>query len=65
MAITLHPPLQLLRKAQPAVAPSPRRESAPRLEATLTAGWLQRLARWAERQPPQHRLGSLDAYRHF
>jgi hypothetical protein len=26
--------------------------------AATAPGWLDRLARWAERQPPHHRLGS-------
>ncbi len=53
-------------KPSRAPARSPARVSAPRAEligessgpAVTASGWLDRLARWAERQPPHHRLGS-------
>jgi hypothetical protein len=57
MLHTSPPCLQMLQKAPQAAS---RRRPVP-----VAAGWLQRLACWAERQPPQHRLGGLDAYRHF
>lgn len=38
------PALPFTRPAQAACAPAP--------------GWLERLARWAERQPVHHRMGS-------
>ena len=65
MITTTHPPLHLLQKVQPAATSSHRRQAKSMREAPMPAGWLQRLACWAERQPSQHRLGSLDAYRHF
>lgn len=65
MITTTHLPLHLLQKVQPAAATSHRHRAMSMLEAPVSEGWLQRLACWAERQPPQHRLGSLDAYRHF
>lgn len=53
-------PLQLLQRFE-------RRADARAVTGhgseTIHAGWLERLAAWADRQPVHHRMGSLDALR--
>jgi hypothetical protein len=65
MSTTLRPPLQMLRKDLPGATVARQRESAPAGGLPAAAGWMERLARWAERQPSHHRMGSIDAMRHF
>lgn len=38
--------------------PSTELNSESSRAAAMAPGWLERLAQWAERQPPHHRLGS-------
>jgi hypothetical protein len=65
MSTTLHTPLQMLRKGQQRTTAAVQRETAPVGALTSAVGLMERLAHWAERQPPHHRMGSLDAKRHF
>ncbi|MDZ7652918.1 MAG: hypothetical protein U5L03_10370 [Burkholderiaceae bacterium] len=47
-----------VRSSVKVVAPSADLDRESSLSPVSAPGWLERLAQWAERQPPHHRLGS-------